>query len=357
VLLLARLIQGLGGGALLSLSYIATYEWFEERLWNRVFGAVAAIWGAGSLLGPLIGGLFAQHHAWRSAFLTFAALGVGLSLLIAVLLPRSNAGADKAGRWPVWTIGLLSVGTLLIAEAGIARGRLASTLLCIVGVAFLYAAARRDRSTADHLLPRELLQPGTALGAGLMMIFALAVGTTGFWCYGPLILKTLFGIEPLLSGYILAAEAVAWSLGTVALSFRKGNDDAPLIRGGLLLVALGATGFAAAVPAGSLPALYACAAAQGLGFGICWPLLVTRCVQMATSEKTVASAAPSTLQRIGYAVGTAFAGVLANWTGVSEDLESHPGAVVWLFLGFVPILVVGLYFTWRFTSPEPAVAR
>ena len=54
--------------------------------------------------------------------------------------------------------------------------------------------------------------------AGLMMVFLLSAATTGYWTYGPLILKVLFATDPLVSGYILAAEALAWSLATVAVA-------------------------------------------------------------------------------------------------------------------------------------------
>jgi MFS family permease len=72
VLLLGRLAQGMGGGVLLSLCYLAIQEWFEPAWWSRLFGIVALIWGAGSLLGPLIGGVFAALHAWRMTFVVFA---------------------------------------------------------------------------------------------------------------------------------------------------------------------------------------------------------------------------------------------------------------------------------------------
>src|SRR5204862_3024111 len=49
-----RLIQGMGGGMLLSLSYVAIEAWFAPELWGRLFAIDATIWGAGSLLGPLI---------------------------------------------------------------------------------------------------------------------------------------------------------------------------------------------------------------------------------------------------------------------------------------------------------------
>jgi len=48
---------------LLSVCYVAVEAWFPPTQWNRLFGIVAAVWGAGSLFGPLIGGLFSGRIA------------------------------------------------------------------------------------------------------------------------------------------------------------------------------------------------------------------------------------------------------------------------------------------------------
>src|SRR5260370_39164957 len=87
VLLAGRLAQGIGGGMLLSLCYLAIQEWFAQSWWNRLFGIVAMIWGSGSLLGPLIGGISAGLHAWRAAFFAVAAQPAVLWALAHVGLP------------------------------------------------------------------------------------------------------------------------------------------------------------------------------------------------------------------------------------------------------------------------------
>ena len=51
-------------------------------------------------------------------------------------------------------------------------------------------------------MPVELLEYRHPVGAGLLMVLALSMSTTGFWLYGPLLLKILFGTNPLIAGYI-----------------------------------------------------------------------------------------------------------------------------------------------------------
>ena len=190
------------------------------------------------------------------------------------------------------------------------------------------------------------------------MVFALSAATTGFWAYGPLILKILFDTPALVSGYILAGEALAWSLATVAVSRVPVDSDRWVIRVGASLVALGAGGFALTVPAGTLAGLILCALLQGVGFGLCWPSIVHRLARFSTAdERALAVTAPETVQRIGYAVGAAAVGIAANLSGLAAGISiaAVKAAAFWVFAAFLPVLLLALVSAWRFTH-DPAEA-
>jgi MFS family permease len=360
LLVLGRLVQGLGGGMLLSLSYVAIEAWFEPELWGRLFAITAAIWGGGSLLGPLIGGAFSGPHLWRGAFWVFTIQAMVLCALAALWMPATARKAAAIGKWPVMPLAVLSAATLIIAEAGAASGLpggvVASIIGCVAGAALLYLAARLDRRALVRLLPSQLLDLAHPIGAGLVMVFMLAVSTVSFWTYGPLILKLLFDTKPLVTGYILAGEAIAWSLATLAASRVRPADDQWVIRGGAVTIAVGAAGFALTVPAGSLSGTVGCALLQGAGFGVCWPAIVQRIVRLADpGERSLASSSVSTMQRIGYAVGTAAVGIAANLSGLSDSTSATAAktAGFWVFAAFVPVLVLGLVCAWAFTAHTP----
>jgi len=246
----------------------------------------------------------------------------------------------------------LSAATLAIAESGVASGLALSIAGAALGVGLLYAAARLDRRADSRMFPLQLLDVRHPVGAGLMMVFALSVATTGFWAYGPLLLKILFGTPPLVSGYILAVEAVAWSLATVAVSTAPLSADRTLIRLGAALVAVGAAGFTVVVPAGLLAGMVLCALLQGLGFGLCWPSIVHRLARFSDAEeRPLAVTSPETVQRIGYAVGTAAVGIAANLSGLAEGISvaAAKTAAFWIFAAFVPVLIGALICAWTFT--------
>ena len=189
------------------------------------------------------------------------------------------------------------------------------------------------------------------------MVFALSAATTGFWAYGPLILKILFGTQPLISGYILAGEAVAWSLATLAVLEGAAVGGSLADTGSAqACVALGAGGFAVAVPAGVLAGMVLCALLQGLGFGLCWPSIVHRLARYSNeAERPLAVTAPETMQRIGYAVGAAAVGIAANLAGLAAGISiaAAKSAAFWVFASFMPLLIFALVSAWVFTR-EPA---
>jgi MFS family permease len=355
-LLAGRLAQGMGGGMLLSLCYLAIQQWFAQSWWSRLFGIVALIWGAGSLLGPLIGGIFAGLHAWRMTFLAFGVQAAVLWVMAAVWLPSRVQARQAAKPWSVLPLLVLTFATLLIAESSVAARITMSIAESMLGATLLYLAARLDRRSRSRLFPVQVLDFRHPVGAGLLMVLALSIATTGFWAYGPLILKVLFGTRPIVSGYILAGEAVAWSLATLAVSTAPLSADRLLIRLGAALVALGAGGFAVAVPAGAMAGMVVCALLQGLGFGLCWPSIVHRLARFSDeAERPLAVTSPETMQRIGYAVGAAAVGIAANLSGLGEGISiaAVKSAAFWVFAAFIPVLIIALICAWVFTR-EPA---
>ena len=295
VLLAGRLVQGMGGGLLLSLSYVAIERMFPERLWSALMAMVAAIWAGASFGGPLIGGLFAQYGSWRGAFWSFGAQAA-LLLLLAVRLPADRGAASERAT-DLRPLAWLAAGALLISWSGTLYGVRTALATAAAGIAVLWIAARADARSAAPLMPAGVLRPWRPVGAGLLMTLGLAVGTCAFWTYGPLILQVGFAVDPLVAGLIMAGEAIAWSLATILLAGVAGQSDRWPIRLGCGIVALGAGSLAVSVPAGWLAAMAAGVVLQGIGMGLAWPPLVRRIVSL----RRAGAARPVGRRAIGHA--------------------------------------------------------
>ncbi len=364
IMLGGRVLQGVGGGAMVAITYVATQAMFPDRFWTRLMAVVSAIWGVSALCGPLVGGLFATAGLWRGAFWAFAGQAGLLAATAAIFLrglPRTSVGPRTI---PLRPLAMLCAATLAIATAGVAPGDALPAALGALGLGLLWLAARLDAQARARLMPRELLRVTHPVGAGLLMIVAMAVGSSSFTSYGPLLLEVLYRATPLAAGSVVAAGSVTWTVATLLIANVAERWDRVLIRGGLAMVLLSCVGFAAFVPRGPELAIIACVLLQGAGFGIAWPFVVRRIVISAPAdERDVAASATSTMQRIGYAVGASAAGIAANAAGLREgaSVAAAHAAAFWVFASFVPVLALGLAAAVRLTSgavaPVPHVAE
>lgn len=344
-----RLVQGLGAGAIVSLCYVAISALFPERLWPRVYGAVAGVWGAATLLGPLCGGLFAQAGFWRGAFWLFAAQGVIFIAAVLVMVPAAPR-TPEGGRIPGRQLALLTLGVSLIAAAGVAPGRLVAALCAVFGVLALAALLLVNGRSNNRLLPRAAGDLATATGLGLMVIFFCEAATVGFSVYGPIFVQALHGASPLVSGYVIGGIAAGWTACSFAVAGLKSRHEGLAIRLGAGVIVAGVAWGAVEMVRGGLPGVVLSMVLLGCGFGICWAFLAKRVIGGAPlEEQALASAAVPTTQLIGGATGAAAAGALANALGFAHGVDPAGGAAhgFWLFAAFVPLAGVGLAAAWR----------
>ncbi|QPC90939.1 MFS transporter [Mesorhizobium sp. INR15] len=368
--LAGRLIEGLGGGALVSLAYVSVERLFPRSIWPQLFGIMSAIWGVAAFSGPMLGAILTELLSWRWAFGIFTLGGAVMALASFIVLntpeaTRPKATSGKAPPFPFAALGCLAISVVLIASAGVDIALLRSSLLMVVGLIGLFLFFRIDAlKPLSRLFPSRLFSWRSPVGAGMTMVAAFSVATCSFGVYGPLLLTSLHGIPILTTGYIIAAESIAWSILSILVANAPPQRERLIIVAGAMMITAGIAGFAYTVPLGSIPLILLCALLQGGGFGIAWPFLTRVIVASApNSEQTIASAAVPTMQRIGYAVGAALAGIIANASGFSEGLNREAAANVasLLFLAFVPLGVVGclaaLRMSARANRPMPAASH
>ena len=140
VFLAGRLVEGFGGGALVSLAFVSVERLFPQRIWPQLFGVMSAIWGVAAFSGPLLGALIASLLSWRWAFGVFVAGGVVAALACLVVLrgPEATRRRNHGTRlppFPLVPLGCLAVSIVLIALAGVNVAPFRSSLLLVAGLA------------------------------------------------------------------------------------------------------------------------------------------------------------------------------------------------------------------------------
>lgn len=120
LLLTGRALQGLGGGGLVAMGFVAVGLIFPRRYIARAMAAVSALWGVSAFAGPLVGGFFVEYATWRWGFAFFACQAFALALWIALRgdtgVARSTADATE---FPVKRLSLLCLAVILVAFGGV----------------------------------------------------------------------------------------------------------------------------------------------------------------------------------------------------------------------------------------------
>lgn len=356
VLLVGRLIQGMGGGGLFALSFVAVNRLFPRRLMARVLGGVSTLWATSALLGPLMGGLFVEFLNWRIGFAFFAVQALAMAFWIYYKNARTRWTPLQVAteKFPVIRLIWLCAGISLIAYAGQDVAWPRTLTLSVSGLICLFIFMQRDRNSQDsRLLPLRSLSFRDPVGSAMILVLCFAAATIALTLYGPLLITQLYGVSELTVGMIMAAEAVTWNLVAIAVSGRPERHDRILICIGIATVTFSIVGFVYCIASGPLWLIACCAVVQGAGFGLCWTFILRRATLLAPeSENSRVAGAIPTLQRVGYALGASYLAIVANGAGGDLMNASAYGQLsetaFWIFVSCLPLAVIGLVAMYRF---------
>ncbi|KAL2174902.1 major facilitator superfamily domain-containing protein [Thermothelomyces heterothallicus CBS 202.75] len=124
VFFVGRSIQGIVGGGIITMGQVIFADIVPLRQRPKYFSLVLAAWALGSVLGPLIGGLFVEHAIWAGCFyINFPFCGIGLVLVpiyVKLTTAKTSLGS-KLGRVD-WIGGFFFIGGLTSFLVGISWG-------------------------------------------------------------------------------------------------------------------------------------------------------------------------------------------------------------------------------------------
>lgn len=352
-LLAGRFVQGLGGGILVALPYALTRIVFAPPLWPRAMAMISGMWGVSTLMGPALGGVFAELGMWRAAFWSLLPIIAIFTVMAVRVLPPREPADRPAAALPVMQLTVLTAAVLAASVASVSTTQIWRLGSLALGMVLLAAFIHTQNHARTRLLPRGSFRISTPLGALYAISALLAVTVTCTEIFVPLFLQVLHARSPLQAGYIAALMSVGWTSASLLTSGLKGRRLVAALRLSPLLSLLATVALALLMPwpsagMGPLLAISTALVAGGFGVGLAFPHLSARVLSAAPAdEPDLAASSIMTVQLCATAFGAALAGLVVNVAGQGGPDATQMDAASasrWLFAIFAlaPALCVTL---------------
>jgi EmrB/QacA subfamily drug resistance transporter len=313
-----RAIQGLGGGGLMALAMATIGDVIPPRERGRYQGYFAAVFGTSSVLGPVLGGWFADGPGWQWIF--FMNVPIGLVALVitsaALKMPhvRRNHSIDYLGAAVV----VASVSSVLLYTAwagpdhgwtsGFSLGLLVGGILLAIAFVFI------ERRAEEPIIPMRLFGNSIfsiANGFG----FLIGIAMFGSMIFIPVYLQVVDGMSPTRSGLAMLPMVIGLfttSISAGQLMSRTGRYKAfPILGAGIVIIAL----LMLSQLTSSSPYWFAGLSmyVMGAGLGFTMQVLIT-VVQNSVdrSDMGVATSSVAFFRSMGGSFGTALFGAILS---------------------------------------------
>ncbi len=312
----ARVLQGFGGGGLMTLSQALVGESVPPRERGRYQGYLASIFMVSSTFGPVAGGWLTQHFGWHSVFLINLPLGVVAAVLALRLPNRTPPRSRLRFDW----LGLVLFASFVVALLlALERGQHISyaaipAVAGLVGISVtsLWLLLRQERRTNMPLIPVSLLRLPAIWRADAMgaCIGAIIVSCVTFM---PIYLQVVRGAAPGRVGLLLLPLTAGIAFGSLLTGRMIARTGRTAIFPSFGLVSVTVCLVFLALGAGLLPTLWlpALFLVLSMSLGTAMPVVQTT-VQMVAGPKNLGAASASVQfsRSIGAALGTALVGAV-----------------------------------------------
>lgn len=325
-LIVFRVIQGLGSGAVqpVAITIIADLYTLQKRA--KMLGLNSGFWGVASVIAPLLGGFIVQHLSWHWVFFINVPIGIVAFLLVIFYFKEtkrsSKSKLDLKGT--VWLIVLLLSLMFFLQELGSGISWLILALLAILIVISIIAFYRVEKRAQDPIMPLSMLKDREFLAINLITLLISGV-VIGFEFYIPTWMQGINGTSASLAGFAVTPSSLMWIVGSFLIGGMLGKWGIKKTYDLMLSILVIADLVLILVPIYT-PFWVFClvAAFNGVAFGaITTASQVRSQVIVGKEDIGVATSFNTLMKYLGQTMMVSFYGITFN-TIVASGLKDHP---------------------------------
>jgi MFS family permease len=329
----ARLIQGIGGGAIPPIAYVAIGRSLPERLRPQMFATLSTAWILPGIFGPAIAGVVAEKLHWRLIFF-------GLLPVLVVSGSMAYRGLRRLSDEPPTA-----------AAAAATGARIRDGLIVGIGVALLTAGLASDNVPVEigagilglvitfwafvRLVPAGTLRADRGYPTAVLLRGLLTFAFFSIDAYVALLLVQVRGWSAAEAGIALTAATLSWTAGSwIQARLSKRFRPEWFVRVGFPIVAVGLAGLGL-ILLPDVPALLSLPvfALAGLGMGLTYSQFALIVLRDVPRDSQGAVTSGLTLSdSLGTALGTSVAAAFVS-TAVRTGGSPAPGLAAAIAVG------------------------
>ncbi|CAB3783417.1 MDR family MFS transporter [Paraburkholderia caffeinilytica] len=317
-----RLIQGVGAGAIQPVTLTIVADLYPARERGKVQGYLASVWAISAVVGPMVGGFIIHNLSWAWIFWMNVPIGLASAAGFIAFLRESERHARPSIDFAGAALFMAAIAALMMAltyagDDEIARATLAggAFLLCLLVFVF------QERRAAEPMISFALWsrRPIAACNAATLLSGMILMGSTTFL---PMYVQGVLHGSPVVAGLALTMMMVGWPVGATlaAKSFHRIGLRRILV-GGSAFIPIGAVLLLFLQPGGS--PLIAAFGSLIMGFGmgtssVSSLVLIQEIVKM--DERGSATASNLFSRNLGSTLGATLFGAVLNF-GLSHSKD------------------------------------
>lgn len=214
-----RAIQGLGAGAIFTVTYTIVGDVFtlEER--PKVQGYLSGVWGIASLAGPLLGGTLIDMLSWNWIFF----INIPFGILSIILIQRNLKETFEKRKYKIDFAGAITLSIAMIVFMNIflstENTKLNHNIFIIISlvitIIFLVAFYKIERRAKEPIIPFDIFtKTSTIINLISFLASAIMIGAN---VYMTIYLQNVLGFNAKISGLALAPMSISWFIASVVL--------------------------------------------------------------------------------------------------------------------------------------------
>jgi len=348
-LVIFRLIQGIGAGALSTLPFTIIGDIFSYEQRAKIQGLIGSVWGISGILGPLVGGFIVDNISWRWIFFMNIPFGI-VSLVILWMslfeqIEKKKQSIDYAGIivFASSMTSLLYALTILKEQNQLTSSVLLLFALALIGIVLF---GWIEMKAKEPMLPLSLFKVRTLIISnlsGFILGFILVSATF----YIPLWAQGITNLNATYSGIALMPMSITWPLAGILTGrwLAKSSYGRISLIGTAILIA-GSIGLASFHTTTSLAWMMFVSAVIGFGFGL---VITTFTVAVQSSVdwslRGAAMGSHNLMKSLGQTIGISISGLWLSDQLYGHELEAslHTVFILLVVLAILAFTITSLF--------------